>query len=146
VTNPDAKSRAREAEFPLLSPALMKLARLMPENGGSGSLDYKLREMLAGNFADDLLWQHNSDSRRAHKGWPDWFIARKVPLLTPGAALVRELKREGQNPTRGQQEWLDALEAAGFDAGVWRPSDYYSGRIALELAALAGRRISAVTR
>jgi hypothetical protein len=118
------------------------LAKAMPENGGKGSLDYALRMMLAGDFTGRLLWQHNSDSRRAHGGWPDWVIARAVRPGMPGAAMFRELKREGEKPTRGQREWLCALEAAGFDAGVWYPHDYYDGTIARELAALAGLRIA----
>ena len=118
------------------------LARHMPENGGSDSLDYKLRKMLADDFPR-LLWQHNSDSRRAHRGWPDWVIGRRAAPGEPGAVIFRELKRESEKPSAAQQDWLDALTAAGFDAGVWRPGDYFAGRIALELAALAGFRIAA---
>jgi hypothetical protein len=103
----------------------------MLENGGRDSLDGRLRAMLRRDFPQ-LAWQHNSDSRRAHSGWPDWVIGAR-----PGGVLVRELKREHLNPTRAQQEWLDILEAAGLDVGVWRPSDLLSGRIARELAAIA---------
>jgi hypothetical protein len=117
----------------------------MPENGGKGSLDYAVREMLADDFPA-LLKQHNSDSRKAHRGWPDWVIARKDRPGLPGAVLVWELKREGEDPTPEQQEWLDALSAAGFNAGVRRPSDYYSGRMARELAALAGLRVAGEIR
>ncbi len=59
-----------------------------------------------------------------------------------GGVLVRELKREGKNPTREQQQWLDFLAAAGIDAGVWRPSDLVSGRIARELAVVAGLAVA----
>lgn len=110
------------------------LAAKMPENGGIGSLDHTLRKMLDDDFPQ-LLRQHNSDSRRAHSGWPDWVIGGK------GGVLVRELKREGEKPTAVQQAWLDLLAAAGFNAGVWRPTDYYDGTIARELAAIAGLRI-----
>lgn len=121
---------------------MLVLARAMPENGGRGSLDYALRAMLEKDFGRSLLWQHNSDSRRAHRGWPDWVIGRRVPPGVPGAVLVWELKREGEDPTREQREWLDALAAAGINAGVRRPSDYCSGRMARELAALAGLRVA----
>lgn len=54
-------------------PALAGIALLaarMPENGGSGSLDHALRVMLRDDFPG-LKKQHNSDSRRAHSGFPD---------------------------------------------------------------------------
>jgi hypothetical protein len=117
---------------------LALIAARMPENGGSESLDYKLRKMLADNFTGRLIWQHNSDSRRAHTGWPDWMIARKYRTGGHGGVLVRELKRENTQPTEEQLEWLCALKAAGFDVGIWRPSSLLSGQIAKELAALAG--------
>ena len=54
--------------------------------------------------------------------------------------MYRELKRQKENPTKAQREWIAALEAAGADVDVWRPADWYSQRIARELAALAGLR------
>ena len=108
---------------------LALMASLMPENGGSDSLDYKLRKLLEG--LPGLLYQHNSDSRRAHAGFPDWSI------LGPGGFIVRELKRETTQPTLLQARWLSMLRAAGVDAGVWRPSDYLNGTIQRTLAALA---------
>jgi hypothetical protein len=107
------------------------MASKMPENGGRGSLEHALIKMLDDNFPA-FLRQHNSDSRRAHRGWPDWAIGG------PRGVIFRELKRESEKPTKAQQAWLDALTASGADAGVWRPSDLLSGRIARELAALAG--------
>ena len=116
----------------------------MPENGGAGSLDHTLRKILEDNFENRLVWQHNSDSRKAHRRWPDWVIGRRLsatwrPRDTGRTGvIIRELKRQGKDPTGEQQEWLDILAADGLDVGVWRPEDYYSGRIARELAALAG--------
>ena len=52
--------------------------------------------------------------------------------------MFRELKKQRGKVTADQQEWLDALTADGMDADVWRPSDLLSGRVARELAALAG--------
>jgi hypothetical protein len=79
-----------------------------------------------------LLAYHTHDSRRSHSGWPDWVLSGKCGVI------FRELKRQDGKPTRAQQEWLDALTAAGMDAAVYRPSDVLSGRVARELAALAG--------
>lgn len=120
---------------------LALMAARMPENGGVGSLDYALRQMLKG-FEGRLIWQHSSDSRKAHSGWPDWVIARRAGTDARGAMLVRELKRESTEPTEEQLEWLAALRAAGIDAGLWRPSDLLSGRIGRELAELAGLTVS----
>jgi hypothetical protein len=110
---------------------LALMASLMPENGGRGSLEYALIKMLEDNFPL-FLKQHNSDSRKAHRGWPDWTIGG------PCGVLFRELKRESESPTDEQQAWLDTLTASGADADCWRPSDLLSGRIAREIAALAG--------
>ena len=52
--------------------------------------------------------------------------------------MFRELKRQDGKLTRDQVTWLEALKAAGQDVDTWRPSDLLSGRIATELAALAG--------
>jgi hypothetical protein len=119
------------------------MAARMPENGGSGSLDYALRKLLD-DLGGRLIWQHNSDSRRAHCGFPDWVLARRAGGGAPGALLVRELKRESTGPTPEQRAWLEAFRAAGIDAGIWRPSDLLSGRIARELAELAGLSVSGV--
>jgi len=58
-------------------------------------------------------------------GWPD------LALVHPrqGRFLIRELKAERGLVDPEQLKWLDALTAAGVDVGVWRPSDWTSGRI-----------------
>ena len=77
------------------------------------------------------VWQQHA--MRAERGFPDWVIAG------PAGHIFRELKRESEKPSPRQEEWLALLAYGGADAGVWRPSDYLSGRIARELAALARR-------
>lgn len=57
-------------------------------------------------------------------GFPDLVLARD------GVVLLRELKREKEKPRPDQVTWLDAL---GDHGGVWRPSDWLSGRIQHEL-------------
>jgi hypothetical protein len=71
-------------------------------------------------------------AKRAREGFPDWTIAGS------GGLIFRELKTEAGKVTPAQQEWLDALAAAGADAGVWRPLQLLDGTIARELADLAG--------
>ena len=93
---------------------------------------------VAGNVKQlGLLGYHTRNSRRSPEGWPDWVICG------PRGVIFRELKRQQEKPTRAQQAWLDGLAGAGLDADVWRPSDLLSGRIAREMAALAGMRVSA---
>lgn len=60
-------------------------------------------------------------------------------LIGPGGILWRECKKETGKPTPAQQKTGEALLAAGQDWAVWRPSDWLSGRIARELAAVARR-------
>ena len=76
---------------------------------------------------------HAYDSRRsAGEGFPDWC------LVGPGGVLYRELKTMRGRITRAQDEWLFALTDAGQNADVWRPDALLSGRVARELAAIAG--------
>lgn len=50
-------------------------------------------------------------------GWPDLFLVRGCQ------ALAAELKVGRNKPSAEQDQWLDALRAAGIPAFVWRPSD-----------------------
>jgi VRR-NUC domain len=84
------------------------------------------------------IWaRHESDSRGAVAGWPDWVFLRRAEHFG-GAVMFRELKTAKGCLTAAQQECLAYLKAAGLDADVYRPADLLSGRIARELAALAG--------
>lgn len=49
-------------------------------------------------------------------GWPDLVLVRD-------RILAVELKREKGKVAAAQQEWLDALQAAGAEVHVWKPSD-----------------------
>ncbi len=79
----------------------------------------------------DLRHYHTFDSRKSSPGWPDSVIAG------PHGVLVRELKRQREDPTPAQRQWLDDLAATGVNAGVWRPLDWIDGTISRELARLA---------
>lgn len=79
-----------------------------------------------------VLAYHVWSSKNSAAGYPDWCFCGS------SGVMWRELKRQAEDPTPDQQEWLDALTKAGMDAGTWRPSDLLSRRVARELAALAG--------
>lgn len=52
-------------------------------------------------------------------GFPDCVFVR----ANPPKFLIRELKREVGKLRPEQVTWLAWLNAAGVDAGLWRPSD-----------------------
>ena len=59
-------------------------------------------------------------------GFPDLILVRRE------RAIAAELKREiGGHVSDDQRLWLAALDAAGLETAVWRPSDF--DRIAEEL-------------
>jgi hypothetical protein len=64
----------------------------------------------------NLKWHHETDSRKSPKGWPDLVISG------PEHVLFVELKSEKGRVTAEQAEWLDALDRAGGNVYVWRPS------------------------
>jgi hypothetical protein len=102
----------------------VKVAALMSEADVERQVRHIAKEL-------GLLSWHAHDSRRSAAGLPDWIFVGKW-------LMFRELKRQDGKLTRDQVTWLEALKAAGQDVDTWRPSDLLSGRIATELAALAG--------
>lgn len=118
-----------------LSPGLMKIALAMSE-------EQLLSKVTLGTRRDPgmckmlgLGWIHHRRSEMTNPGWPDLVVM--APAGRTGV-MFRELKKQRGKVTPAQQEWLDALAADGMNAAVWRPSDLLSGRVARELAALAG--------
>lgn len=109
-------------------PHTSPLAAAMSEQG----LDDAIRSIAEGL---GLLRYATFDSRRSPAGFPD------LVLVGPQGTLFRELKTETGRTSGAQEHWLTALRAAGQDAGVWRPSSLLSGRVARELAAIAGLRV-----
>jgi hypothetical protein len=115
-----------------LTPAQRPLAAAMTEDTGRNSVEWHLREYLK-EFRLKLAYHPwRQHARRAREGWPDWAITGR------GGFIVRENKRQGEDPEEAQEEWLDSLQAAGVDVGVWKPCCVLSGRMARELAAVAG--------
>ena len=82
-------------------------------------------------LAQVLGWlvYHTHDSRRSAPGFPDLVLVH----VGQGRVLWRELKSARGRLSVPQREWLDSLEAAGEDAGVWRPEDWVSGVVEAEL-------------
>lgn len=75
------------------------------------------------------LTYHTHDSRRSDAGFPDLVLVN----ARQGRLLFRELKTVKGRLRPEQQLWLEALGAAGFDAGVWRPGDLLDGVVEAEL-------------
>jgi len=73
-----------------------------------------------------LQWHHQRYSIGSKSGWPDLAICGRTMIL-------RELKRESNEPTPAQLQWGMVLKRAGQDWAVWKPSDLASGRIQAEL-------------
>jgi hypothetical protein len=89
---------------------------------------------LAGSLGLDVL--HVRDVRREHRAWkgfPD------VVIVGQAGIAFRELKQAGAGLRGEQKRWAWRLCEAGQDVAEWRPADWHSGRIAAELAALAGQ-------
>ena len=112
-----------------LSDEKVKLARRMSEKDLAAQVVDTAKTL-------NLLRYHTYRSTRSPSGFPDEVI------VGPGGCLFRELKREGEKPTVAQQKWLAGLSAAGEDADVWRPSDWYTGRILAEMTMLRHPRRS----
>jgi len=81
-----------------------------------------------------ILRFHVRDSRGMCPGFPDDL------LIGSRGVLWRENKRQRGRVTPDQAAVGEALTVLGQDFAVWRPEDWFSGRIARELAALAGLR------
>ena len=65
-------------------------------------------------------------------GWPD-------SVIIGTRVIYRELKAEHGQLTPDQRAIGDKLKAAGADWKVWRPSDWLSGGIEMELRLLKGQ-------
>lgn len=107
-----------------LTPAQVALAKAMLEAELEAHIADACRSLR-------LMYYHTHRSQHSPAGFLDDVI------MGSGGLIYRENKREGKNLTPAQQRWYDGLAAHGYDVGVWRPSDWFSGRIMKELAALS---------
>lgn len=62
-----------------------------------------------------LRWHHEQDSRRSKPGFPD------LVIVGPKGVAFLEVKTDAGRVKPEQQEWLDALKAAGQHALIVRP-------------------------
>jgi len=74
------------------------------------------------------LVYHTYDSRRSEPGFPDLVLVHPTR-----GVLWRELKKHTGKPTADQRKWLERLELAGEDVGIWRPMDWLTYRVHKEL-------------
>lgn len=83
------------------------------------------RQVMAAAQGLGLLVHHCPDSRRCEgdKGLPDLII------IGSRGVLFAELKGEDGETSAAQDEWLYALHRSGAPYSVWRPEDWWSGRI-----------------
>lgn len=77
-----------------------------------------------------LLMYHARDSRGSEPGLPDLII------VGPGGVIYRELKPQQGDLRWHQRRWFSALRRARQSCEIWRPSDWFNGRIQLELQML----------
>ena len=74
--------------------------------------------------ANGWRWYHTRDSRGSVAGWPDLALWRPVSVGQPGRFLLRELKRDGEQPKLKQISVVASLRAAGVDANFWWQADW----------------------
>lgn len=84
--------------------------------------------ILARSLGWELIY-HVHDSRRSHPGFPDLVLVN----LRQRRLIWRELKSTKGRLSPAQRIWLEGLAIANQDAGVWRPTDYFTGLIEQEL-------------
>lgn len=71
------------------------------------------------DYAERRGWlsYHTWNSRRSAKGFPDRVFVRE-------RVVWAELKDESGAMSKEQREWRDALQRAGAEWYLWRPSDW----------------------
>jgi hypothetical protein len=82
-----------------------------------------------------LLHYHTHDSQRSEGGFPD-------SVIVGNYVMFRELKSDSKSASVSQEQrkWIERLEAAGADVGVWWPAHWESGQAQAEMDDCARRR------
>lgn len=127
------RAPAVAARLANLSAGQAQIAKSMSEDGRHGSLLVLIKGEI--RRLGGLLAYHTKNAMQSSSGFPDLHILGEGP----GRVMYRELKTERGWASEDQVNYLYRLNTCGFDADVWRPSDWYSQRIQRELAALAGQ-------
>lgn len=78
--------------------------------------------------------QHMERADLAQAWQPGWM---DLDIIGPGGRLARELKDQRGYPSLAQLQVGAAINRSGGNWGVWKPSDFWNGRIALELDAIS---------
>ncbi len=91
-------------------------------------LDAMTEQQLLETALEILAWHgylthHEHDSRHGSAGVPDILAVRDAKGNRPPDSLWVECKTMRGKVTADQGRWLAALEAAGHDCHVLRPSD-----------------------
>ena len=99
--------------------------RKITEKVSEKAFQAQVKEMAVMN---GWRYYHTRDSRLSDEGFPDCCMAHAGKKRL----IFAELKAEGKDPTKSQQDWLDDLITVGvawIPAGclpevyLWRPSD-----------------------
>jgi len=93
------------------------------------------------------MWVNHNETSRAKSGaWATALLGNNgAPDLNPivGYGILHaELKSETGRQSPEQIEWERRITAAGGLYVIWKPRDWYSGRIERELRALARPRLA----
>lgn len=76
-----------------------------------------VRPLPGGTYHEDGTWTGKLAGDKESKGFPDLLLVRERILYRELKTNARSSKVEPE-----QQEWIDALRAAGADVDVWRPA------------------------
>jgi hypothetical protein len=91
-----------------------------------------LERELQNNVIELATWlgwlcYHTHDSRRSQPGFPD------LVMVKGQRTLFVELKSATGKVTPDQMRWIHALSNAGQSVRLWRPVDWQTGVIRMEL-------------
>jgi hypothetical protein len=100
-------------------PRCLAPARRRIQGTGDCSRERELQELVRQACGvGGWLYYHTHRSQHSPAGFPDTIAIRGERLV------AAELKREGQEPTPAQRQWLEAFEwVRAIETYVWHPED-----------------------
>ncbi len=102
------------------------LQKILARDMSETELDRHIMEM-----AETRGWLHyhvfeqRVPARRSSKGFPDWVLVHPVY----GRTIYVESKSQKGQMSKDQKLWANCLILAGNEHHIWRPSDWFSGKI-----------------